>query len=52
MPEGFEGGPFATDLMARLPRRLVVDTLCPPDVKTGAVLAAIDQFQVWSNRSY
>jgi hypothetical protein len=52
MPEGFEGGPFATDLMARLPRRLVVDTLCPPGVKTGAVLAAIDQFQVWSNRSY
>lgn len=52
MPYGFEAGPFAADLMARLPRRLVVDTLCPPGVKTGAVLTAIDQFQVWSNRSY
>jgi hypothetical protein len=52
MPEGFEGGPFAADLMARLPRRLVVETLCPAGVEQGAVLAAIDQLQVWSNRSY
>jgi hypothetical protein len=52
MPEGFEAGPFAADLMARLPRRLVVDTLCPAGVDHGAVLAAIDQLQVWSNRSY
>jgi hypothetical protein len=52
MPEGFEAGPFAADLMARLPRRLVVDTLCPTGVEQGAVLAAIDQLQVWSNRSY
>ncbi len=52
MPEGFEGGPFAADLMARLPRRLMVDTLCPPGVKSGVVLAAIDQLQIWSNRSY
>jgi hypothetical protein len=52
MPEGFEGGPFADDLMARLPRRLVVDTLCSAGVDHGAVLAAIDQLQVWSNRSY
>jgi hypothetical protein len=29
MPEGFEGVPFAAGLMARLSRRLVVDTLCP-----------------------
>lgn len=42
MPEGFEEGPFAADLMARLPRRLVVETLCPPGVKSSAVLAAID----------
>ncbi|MFN7900038.1 MAG: hypothetical protein ACK5N0_10310 [Synechococcaceae cyanobacterium] len=52
MPEGFEAGPFAADLMARLPRRLVVDTLCSAGVDHGAVLAAIDQLQVWSNRSY
>ena len=52
MPEGFEAGPFAADLMARLPRRLVVETLCPAGVEQGAVLAAIDQLQVWSNRSY
>ena len=52
MPEGFEAGPFAADLMARLPRRLVVETLCPAGVDQGAVLAAIDQLQVWSNRSY
>jgi hypothetical protein len=52
MPEGFEGGPFAADLMARLPRRLVVETLCPAGVDQGAVLAAIDQLQIWSNRSY
>ena len=52
MPEGFEAGPFAADLMARLPRRLVVDTLCPAGVDRAAVLAAIDQLQVWSNRSY
>ena len=52
MPEGFEAGPFAADLMARLPRRLVVDTLCPADVDRAAVLEAIDQLQVWANRSY
>jgi hypothetical protein len=52
MPEGFECGPFAGDLMARLPRRLVVAMLCPAGVDHGAVLAAIDQLQVWSNRSY
>jgi hypothetical protein len=52
MPEGFESGSFAADLMARLPRRLVVDTLCPTNVDRAGVLAAIDQLQVWSNRSY
>jgi hypothetical protein len=52
MPHGFEASPFAADLMARLPRRLVVETLCPPGVDRAAVLAAIDQLLVWSNRSY
>jgi hypothetical protein len=52
MPEGFEGGTYAADLMARLPRRLVVDTLCPEGVERGVVLAAIDQLEAWSCRSY
>jgi len=52
MPEGFEGSDYSTDLMARLPRRLVVDTLCPEGVEHAVVLAAIDQLEAWSCRSY
>lgn len=52
MPEGFESSPYAADLMARLPRRLVVDTLCPEGLERGVVLAAIDQLEAWSCRSY
>jgi len=52
MPPGFEGSSYAADLMARLPRRLVVDTLCPADADRTVVLAAIDQLEAWASRRY
>ena len=52
MPPGFESSIYATDLMARLPRRLVVNTVCPVGVERDAVLVAIDQLEAWSSCSY
>jgi hypothetical protein len=52
MPPGFEASPYAADLMARFGRRLVADTLCPDGVDRPAVLAAIDQLEAWSSRTY
>jgi hypothetical protein len=52
MPPGFEASPYASDLMARFGRRLVARTLCPEGMDRSAVLAAIDQLEAWSSRSY
>ncbi|MFM9103187.1 MAG: hypothetical protein ACKOPS_18395, partial [Cyanobium sp.] len=52
MPPGFEASPYASDLMARFGRRLVAHTLCPEGMDRSAMLAAIDQLDAWSSRSY
>jgi len=52
MPEGFENGAFAQDLMSRFGRRLAVTTSLPASAPQEAALEAVDRLDTWSARMY